>query len=304
MKTKRKPKNYWNKEKCTKEALKYNKKSDFKFNSGGAYNFCKKNGWLDELSIHMKAFGNRFSRLVYIYEFSDKSVYVGLTYNINERDSKHKRDKRSKVYQHIKLTNINPLLTYSKFMSTEDAKKQEQETIEAFRNKGYLILNVAQAGGAGSGYLKWTLEKCKAEALKYKTRKEFYKNNNSAYNSARSHGWMEIVCVHMPKNKKNNKGYWTKLMCKNEVKKYDSRNEIYKKRPGAYMAMFRNGWLDELCSHLKTKKKNGYWSKEMCMKEALKYSSKKEFCENSGAAYRTMLYNNWTEQICLHMKNK
>jgi len=304
MKKERKNKNYWTNEKCVIEALKYNKRSQFKRYSCGAYVACKRHGWLDNVCSHMKHIGNRFNRLVYVYEFDDKSVYIGLTFDINERDKKHKRDRRSSVYKHIKKTNLTPKLTYSKFMNIEDAKKTEALTIEKYKDQEFTILNISKAGGVGGGYLKWTFEKCKEEALKCKTRKEFYKKSNSAYNSARRYGWMDEVCSHMPKENKYKKGYWTRERCEEEVKKYKARDEIYKKSPGAYMAMIRNGWLNIICSHLKTKKPNGYWTLERCKNEALKYNSKKDFVKNSGGAYRTAIDNKWINIICYHMKKQ
>ena len=47
----RKPYGYWTKEKCQEEALKYKTKKDFK--KSGAYTVALKNGFLDEICIHM-----------------------------------------------------------------------------------------------------------------------------------------------------------------------------------------------------------------------------------------------------------
>jgi len=52
MKTK-KPRNYWTKQNCEIEALKYNRISDFKRKSGGAYNSAKSNNWLTEITKHI-----------------------------------------------------------------------------------------------------------------------------------------------------------------------------------------------------------------------------------------------------------
>jgi hypothetical protein len=49
-----KPKNYWTKEKCIEEALKYNKRSHFWKNNLSAYYSARKNNWLDEICSHMK----------------------------------------------------------------------------------------------------------------------------------------------------------------------------------------------------------------------------------------------------------
>lgn len=250
----RKNKNYWTKKRCKEEAKKYNGRAEFKRMAGGAYNSAKKNGWIKEICSSMEYFGNRFKRLVYFYIFSDNSVYVGLTYNINERDNKHKRAKDSSVFRHMQKTGLIPKLNYTDYMHVENAKIIEDEMINKFKNDGYNILNISKAGGVGGGYIKWTFDKCKEEALKYNSRKEFANKSNSAYNSVRRYGWLDSVCSHMKQNKKPS-GYWTKESCKNEALKYKSRKEIYKNSRGAYSTMLKNNWLDECCVHMKNKNK-------------------------------------------------
>lgn len=300
----RKKTNYWTKEKCKEEALKYNGRAEFKKKSGGAYNASIKNGWLDELCEKMFYVGNRFKRCVYIYEFCDKSVYVGLTYNIEERDRKHKRAKDSMVFRYIQKTGFIPKLTHTDYMEVDDAKLKEGVIVENFRNNGYKILNVSKTGGVGGGYLKWTFEKCKEEALKYNSRKEFVINNNSAYNSAKRYGWLNIVCSHMNTKERKHKGYWTKEKCKEEALKYELRNKLYKGSPGAYMAMLKNNWLEQICFSMKTKSKNGYWTFEKCKEEALKYSTKKDFRINSNKVYSESCRKGWMIEICQHMNHK
>lgn len=292
----RKGKNYWTKDRCQDEALKYKLRSVFKKNSGGAYNASKKNGWLEEVCSHMSVVGNKFKRLVYVYEFSDKSVYVGLTYNVDERDSKHKRDVRSAVFKHVEKTGTNPVLTYSDYMDVNQAKSLEGEKIKEYKNLGYNILNKAEAGATG-GSFKWTKEKCLQESLKYKKRTIFAKESGSAYNASRKNGWLDEVCSHMEIIDKKPKGYWTKDRCKLEAGKYNTKKDLYNNCPGAYMSMLKNKWLDELCPHMRTKKPNGYWTRERCVEEGGKYESKKEFREKNKSAYITASKNNWIKYI-------
>ncbi len=299
----RKNRGYWTKERCLKEAVKYKLRSMFKANSGGAYNASIKNGWLDEICSHMSVVGNRFMRLVYVYEFDDGAVYVGLTYNIEKRDNKHKRDKRSKVYQHIKKTGFKPILTYSDYIDVNKARVLEAEKVEEYRNSGYNVLNEAKAGAIGGG-LKWNKKKCLQESLKYKKRTIFAKESGSAYNSARINGWLDEICSHMNVIEKKPKSYWTKERCEKEVVKYNSKKELYKKSPGAYMSMLNNNWLHELCPHMRTKKSNGYWTKEKCLEEALRYNSKQEFRKNNESAYVIALKNKWLIEVNFEIKIK
>jgi hypothetical protein len=97
----------------------------------------------------------------------------------------------------------------------------------------------------------WSKENCKKEALKYKTRSEFYKGSRSAHNKSWKNGWMDEVCSHMIELMKPS-GYWDYDACKKEALKYNSRYEFYKGSRSAYASSRRNGWLDEFFP--KTKK--------------------------------------------------
>lgn len=50
-----KPRNYWTKEKCKEDALKYNIRENFKKGYVSAYNAALRNKWLDEICLHMKS---------------------------------------------------------------------------------------------------------------------------------------------------------------------------------------------------------------------------------------------------------
>ncbi len=63
-------------------------------------------------------------------------------------------------------------------------------------------------------------------------------------------------------------------------------SEFSKKFSGAYQNCLKYGWLDEVCSHIRRiKRRNGYWNDENVIEEAKKYTSLKEFRENSSGAY-------------------
>jgi hypothetical protein len=49
----------------------------------------------------------------------------------------------------------------------------------------------------------WSYEKCKEEALKYTTRNDFSNSIGGAYSSALKHGWIDEICSHMKRKKRN-----------------------------------------------------------------------------------------------------
>jgi hypothetical protein len=160
--------------------------------------------------------------------------------------------------------------------------------------------------------LHWNKESCHKAALKHKTRSEFEQGHSSAYKAAIKFDWLEEVCAHMsmsaPKYKTTTvaPGHWTnnKGNCHMEALKFGTRGEFKKKSCSAYHTAWKNGWLEEVCSHMtETHKPNGYWNnKEVCRQEALKCTSWMQFEEKSRAAYLMCCRNKWLDDVCSHMQ--
>ena len=296
---------YWNKDRCLEESKKYNFRVDFFKKSNSAYTSAWKNGWLDEICQHMQPSGNRYKRCIYAFEFGDKSVYIGLTYNIDKRTKQHLNDVEyndSSVLEHIKKTNMKPkLIKLTDYVDVHEASILEKEYLEYYKSFNYMILNKSKCGTLGGNILHWTKDRCRESSILCKSRGEFKRLYPSAYNSSRINGWLDEICEHMqyicsPNNT------WTKEKCKEEALKYKNRRQFNLNAKGAYNASLRNGWLDEVCSHMNTLK-HGFWQKkENCMLEALKYNRKTDFITKSGGAYKAAKNNGWIDEICSHMK--
>lgn len=198
------PNNFWTKEKCMEEALKYNNKSDFYKYSSKAYYASHRNKWIDDICKHMIKIGNLYNRCIYSYEFSDNSVYIGLTYNIKDRTARHLSDRRSPVYKYIQKTGLTPVFKQlTDYLELNEASKMEEIRRKKYEDEGWIILNKAKCGGLGGINTKWTKEKCLEEALKYNKKIDFQKNSASAYTISWKKGWLEEISSHMIKNKNN-----------------------------------------------------------------------------------------------------
>lgn len=208
---KHKPKGYWTKEVCAEIALKYNTRKEFQIKGNVAYQHALKNKWLDDICTHM-------------------------------------------------------------FYKSKP--------------KGY-----------------WTKELCHIESLKFNTRWDFERGCYSAYTAAHKNEWMADICSHMTQSKMGKaRGYWTKERCHEIALTCKTRKEFSVKYNRPYRNSRINGWLDEVCSHMiSTIIPKGYWTKEKCHIEALKYKSKKEFCNNYRRCYEFAYRNGWLNEICSHM---
>jgi len=194
----KKPKNYWTKEKCQEESLKYNTITDFSMKSQSAYCSSKKHKWIDDICSHMERNGNRFNKCIYVYEFPDNFAYVGLTYNLEKRQINRDKNIKDCVTKHTKETSLSPIRKQlTDYIPVDEAIKMESFYVNEYKNNGWFMLNTNKTGSIGGNYIKWTKEKCQEEALKYDYRNEFKINNKSAYITSIKRGWLEEICSHM-----------------------------------------------------------------------------------------------------------
>ena len=148
-----------------------------------------------------------------------------------------------------------------------------------------------------NGY--WTKERCREESLKYNSITDFKKV--SAYSISVNKGWLDYVCSHMFLHKPRN--YWTYERCIEEALKYNNKNDLFKNSKGVVTASKKNGWYDEICSHMEQieTKSYGYWTYEKCKEESLKYNTKKEFKDKAPGAVKASKKNGWYDKVCSHM---
>lgn len=145
---------------------------------------------------------------------------------------------------------------------------------------------------------KWNRGTCFEEAKKYKSRTEFYKNSQIAYETARKNGWLDDYTWFSPSASAKKWNYET---CFEEAKKYKSRGEFQKKSVRAYNVALKNGWLDDYDWFLPSASAKK-WEYDTCYEEAKKYKSKIEFQKNSGGAYHVARENGWLDDYSWFQK--
>jgi predicted GIY-YIG superfamily endonuclease len=157
--------NNWTFENCEERAQKYKRKIDFLKNDRLVYNAAYKKKWLIKICNHMEISGDKFNRCIYSYEFSDKTVYIGLTSNFNIRNIQHfnKSNKNNSVvkqyYNQIGILTVHKQLT--DYIDYSDASKLEGEYLNLYKKDGWKILNKSKTGSLGASNLIYTKEKCK-----------------------------------------------------------------------------------------------------------------------------------------------
>lgn len=101
----------------------------------------------------------------------------------------------------------------------------------------------------------YTVEDLRSIALKYKTRDEFHKKAGGAYLAAYRLGILDDVCSHMEELRRP-KEFYSKGYCHVIALGYKTRGEFQKGNNYAYNRAFNEGWLDDICGHMKAAGKN------------------------------------------------
>lgn len=286
---------YWTLAICQNEALKYQSRIDFIKNSNKAYNAARINGWLDTCCSQMNRLGSKNMRLIYSFEFLDKSVYVGLTYNPTKRQERHLNDPNSQVFKYIKHTNLTPKFKIlTEYLRFDVASNMEGIFLENYNCNNWKILNKHKTGGLGGDTLIWTKEKCQIDALKYSTKSEWQKKSGSAANSARKNNWFDECTHHMIKIR-NKSGFWNEFECENEAKKYKSKVEWLKTHSYSYSTALKNKWIEKCSQHMHDPRKK--WNFITCKIEADKFFTKNEWRKKSPVSYTISSKNRWIDII-------
>jgi hypothetical protein len=134
----------------------------------------------------------------------------------------------------------------------------------------------------------WTKPRCAEEALKYRSRTEFFKASKGSYLAALRNSWLDDICNHMEYRTHLNKK-WTKASCAKEAQKFKTLKEFRENSASALNAIYANNWWDEICSHItKSRKPNNYWNKERCLREALKFKTRKTFFKGTSGVKQVL----------------
>lgn len=297
------------KENCSKEALKYKSRSEFKRKCSVAYNAARVNGWLDDVCKHMSSSPNWDKKSCMLEALKYESKKAFREGSLPAYNFAYRNGLLDEVCSHMKATR-KPKGYWTKVRCTEEAlkyqtlnqfEKENPMAVRSARNNGWLneVCNHMEFIQKPNGY--WTKEKCFEEALKYQTRTEFQRGCESAYSKARKNGWLDELCAHMRAVMKPSR-YWSKEQCAAEAMKYEKRLDFQKGSESAYCAALKNGWLETICSHMiEIKKAKGYWSKENCLEEALTYETRTDFNIGCNGAYKVALREGWLDEICSHM---
>lgn len=188
------PAKRYTKEEVSKIAQKYTRMIDFaKGIDKNHYAVAYRHGWLDDICKHMEPRADIFRRDIYVYDIyyqGEKYAYVGLTYNVEHRHKCHLNDNRDAIFKFKEKTGCEipyPEILYRN-LDVDSASKKEDELIQEYKSRGYIMLNRVKGGSLGGfqGH-SYSWEECKIIGGKYKTLKSWRDNEPKSYEFARYH---------------------------------------------------------------------------------------------------------------------
>lgn len=200
------PKHAWTDEEIIQVAAKYEYKGDWKRSSvridSAAYQTAlTRPEVFARATAHMTPKASPYSGdyVIYAYEFTDRHVYVGLTFLPKSRHATHMC--RGPVFEHQKICQTFAYKIIEEGLSDPSSvQAAEKRWIEYYTNSGWTMINSHEAGGLGSvAHNKWTKETVLAKAREFQTRKAWYLGSQFTYGLAKREGWFDEATAHMPR---------------------------------------------------------------------------------------------------------
>ena len=295
----KKVKGYWTFDKVKEEALKYLNRNDFNKLSKSAYLSAYRNNWLDEVCSHMKKNDYTFNRVKEeALKFSTRSDFRNKSNNYY--NSAHRNGWLDDVCSHMTLQgSLYKRYVYKASFDdnsvyiglTFNFNKRKLEHLSV--NNSTVYKHMIKTGLDPKFELVTNELLSREEAVKLECNliDEYKKLGFNVLNSIKGGGLGGSNTI------------WTIDKVRDEALKYDSRNDFRLKSSSAYVSAHRNGWLNDVCSHMNNKRKpNGYWTIDKVRDEALKYETRKEFEKGSLSAYQIAYRNKWVDDVCSHMR--
>jgi predicted GIY-YIG superfamily endonuclease len=286
----------WGEDKVLQEAQKCKTMGEFKKNHRKAYAAARRLNLLPDLwEFLLPSTKNWSFRDVYVFEFENKSAYVGISVDVENREGQHSRSDASSVYPLIKQGVQYKLKIKHKKVHYKKVKEIEAQTIEKYERLGWKILNRAPAGSLGAGHKVWNEAKVRKLAKKYKHKSEFFNAAGGAVNYARKIGIYDEITAHMKEKHKS----WTKAEVKKLAKKFKTRVDFMRGERNAYSHALSNGYLNEVCKHMKAQKES--WNNDLIFRLAKKYKKRSDFKKAEPEAYRQATKRGILQKACQHM---
>jgi hypothetical protein len=250
--------NHYTLEEILEEASKYDHPAHLQRENPKIYSAAQKKGVLKLINYKVGYIGSRRKRMVYTYEFSDNSVYVGLTYHEKQRKAVHLADDRSPVAKHIQKTGLTPVYTNitNGYIDAMEAAILEEKLIVKYKSEGKAVLNKVKGGCLGGGEIKWYNDKIIEVARQCKNRVEFRRRFPNEHRVAIKRGIFKEATKHM----EDRINYHTIESVTKTAKQYDTIKEFIDNHPSMWSYIYTRKNAKELKKEIFKHTHNAQWS--------------------------------------------
>ena len=288
---------YWTKERCAIEALKYHRCTDFRKGNQAAYFKVRKSGWWSELCSHFDK--KHFWTIDECFDAAKKC---------NSR--KEFRHRYSAAYNILCKNNLANLAC-SHMHKIGDKLHRAIYAFEFSDNFAYIGLTfnpskrkwqhiTGQGNTAVYQHLQMTESSYTSKVLTdFLEVEEAQKKESEFIEKYRSQGWI-ILNTKNAGDLGGHESNWNYETLKQEALKYQTKTDFKKSNSVAYDNARKQGIIDEICAHMKIKRRR--WTDETAILEAKKYKNRNEMQEHNYPAFVYIYRHNLVDIAFAHME--
>ena len=288
----------WDKDLVHKIALNYKTKTDFYKGANTPYRIAKKNGWFDDVTSHMFKLKTLWTNEMIKFEAKKYNTLRDFKKeSTSAYDAARVRGILHDVTSHmVPLGNLYKRFVYVyEFSSnhayvglTYDFKKRDC----SHRKTGPVYNHICETG------LEPVTKFVVSEPISVRDAQKLEESTIQIY---KQNGWV-LLNTAKPGALGGTNKKWSKSDVQKEADKYNRRIDFQKFSNREYSAALRNGWLNEVCTHMVDDR--FFWKFDDVMDISKQYHNLSDFYKNSSREYYAALRNGWLIQITSHMKKK
>ena len=285
----------WTRPKVFEEAHKYQSRSEFAYNSAGAYTVAIQRGWIEQMSWMKEKWAHPTPKWTKEAVFEESKKYsTRREFELNASGA------YSKALQNDWLKDMSWLELIRKTWTKEEVFEESRK---------YHSRADFSKGASGAYHIarrnKWldempwlkirpTFSSMKdvifEESKQYLSKEEFKEKAPESYSIVLKQRWLkEMVWLDALLRME-----LSKEEVFNEAKQFKSKTSFYKHNRDLYNYARKQGWLEEMNWFVTKRSK---WTRQEIFEEARKYSSRKEFKNNASGAYNTARTNKWLDEM-------
>jgi len=306
-------KGYWN-EATIKDAIsECTTRTEFQKKYAGAYdalNALHNLGLLNKYQLLelLNRVGNKYKRKVYVVISEALGMaYVGLTYDPLKRKNAHFRQEH-KASSEIVANGDAKFIELTDFTSCDEAINLEAFYIQDFKEQGYVVTNVAPAGGLG-GSEGYSFDEIQAVANEFKWIADFAREESGYASVAYKRGWMDdLFKDHKNKGLKRSSKGRTFEECQAAADACITRAEFEDKFTAHYSRAHKKGWMKTLFAehanegYVGKVRPGTVLDKAYCLEKASKYRDSSDFNRNHPGAYKICCRKAWLTECNFERK--